>query len=206
MSRSRYGPAQPRHRGPGARAGPSRDEDGLDHGERRWSSPRRWTALDPIDIEELARRLRDRREERGLSLRAAATEADVPFNTFSRVERGYMPDLGSYARLTSWLGLDAGAFFPEPARRRQDDTTTTIREHLHADPFLTDEAAERIAGLVTDLYRNLAAPPTQTEIHLRAHTTFTPDAAVRLAGILEHVQERLLADPSLGSEPGWNPI
>lgn len=140
-----------------------------------------------------------------MSLRAAADEAEVPFNTFSRVERRYMPDLGSYARLTAWLGLDAGVFFPDPARRRHDGTADTIREHLHADPFLTEEAAERIAGVVADLYRNYATSPTQTEIHLRASSTFTPEAASRLAGTLEQIQDRLLADPTLGSEPGWDP-
>ncbi len=92
----------------------------------------------------------------------------------------------------------------EPGRQRGDDTTDTIREHLRADPPLTDEAAERIAGLVTNLYRSLV-PTGQTEVHLRASTTFTPQTADRLAGVLAQLQNRLLADPTLGTEPGWNP-
>lgn len=138
-----------------------------------------------------------------MSLRAAAEQADVPFNTFSRVEKGLLPDLANYHRLTVWLGLDPGKFFPEPTRRREQDTTETIRGHLHSDPHLSEDAAEQIAALVANLYQNLAAPIADIEVHLRAPTTFAPEAARRLSDILDQMQDRLLADPALGAEPGW---
>jgi transcriptional regulator with XRE-family HTH domain len=161
------------------------------------------TALEPIDIDEFGRRLRTERHRRGLSLRAVADEAGVPFNTLSRVERGHLPDLANYHRLTIWLGTDPGAFFTDQARRREPDTAESIRSHLHSDPHLTDDAAEQIAALVIKLYETLATPDKGIEVHLRAHSTFGPEAAGQLGAILEQLQNRILADPDIGNEPGW---
>ena len=60
--------------------------------------------VEPIDVDELARRVREHRNQCQLSLRAPANEAGVPVNTLSRVERGFLPDLANYARITAWLG------------------------------------------------------------------------------------------------------
>jgi transcriptional regulator with XRE-family HTH domain len=160
--------------------------------------------LEPIDVEELARRVRDERRRRQQSLRTAADEAGIPFNTFSRVERGFLPDLANYARLTTWLGIDPGTFFPNPIQRHEPDTTEQIRVHLHADPHLSDDAADQIASLVSKLYQTLATPSGDTEIHLRAHTTFAPEAARRLGELLEQLQAKIVADPTLGTKPGWH--
>lgn len=128
----------------------------------------------------------------------------MPFNTFARVEKGDLPDLANYHRLTVWLGLDPGAFFTDPSRRRELDTTETIRTHLHSDPHLSEQAAEQIAALVANLYQALATPSGDVEVHLRAHTTFTPEAAHRLGTALGQMQDKILADPTLGADPGWS--
>lgn len=138
-----------------------------------------------------------------MSLRAAADESGVPFNTLSRVEKGFTPDLANYHRLTIWLGIDPGSFFISPARRRDPDTTETIRTHLHGDPHLSEQAADQIAALVENIYQNLAAPSGDIEVHLRVQTTFTPEAARQLGAALEQTQDKILADPSIGIEPGW---
>ena len=61
---------------------------------------------DPVDAEELRRRVIERRQELRLSLRAAAEDSGVPFNTLSRVEKGHLPDLTNFSRLAAWVGLD----------------------------------------------------------------------------------------------------
>src|SRR4051812_6665104 len=58
---------------------------------------------EPIDIKALGLLVRNERERRGrLSLRAAAEQADVPFNTLARVEKGDLPDLANFRRIVAW--------------------------------------------------------------------------------------------------------
>lgn len=153
--------------------------------------------MEPIDIDELGSRVAEQRRHLGLSLRVAAEQADVPFNTLARVEKGYLPDLANFKRIVEWLGLDPALFFT-PSQQRYESTTDQIKYHLRHDPHLTDEAAERIAGLVESLYSSLATPRGEAEIHLRAHATFKPEAAQRLGEIIQRMQDKLMADPALG--------
>lgn len=145
---------------------------------------------DPIDIETLQARVRRRRTEQGLSLRAAAEEADVPFNTLARVEKGHLPDLANFRRIVMWLGLAPEQFF-QPPRIRTESTPDLIAHHLMRDPNLTDAAADKIAALVRDLYSNLARTPNDVQVHLRAAPTFTPKASELLGEILGTMQRKL---------------
>jgi transcriptional regulator with XRE-family HTH domain len=76
---------------------------------------------DPVGIDALKTRVRQRREELGLSLRAAADQSDVPFNTLARVEKGDLPDLANFRRIVEWLGLPPEMFF-QPPRLRTENT------------------------------------------------------------------------------------
>jgi hypothetical protein len=71
------------------------------------------------------------------------------------------------------LGPLLARFFA-PAPERAESTPEAIAEHLTADPALPPAAAQQIAGIVRDLYRNLASPPRRTALHLRAAKTFSP--------------------------------
>ena len=95
---------------------------------------------EPVDIDALKTRVRQHREELGLSLRAAAAQSDVPFNTLARVEKGDLPDLANFRRIVEWLGLAPELFF-QPPRIRTENTPEIIAHHLRRDPNLTDEAA-----------------------------------------------------------------
>lgn len=158
---------------------------------------------EPINAEELRRRVVEHRQELGLSLRAAAEDSGVPFNTLSRVEKGHLPDLGNFSRLVTWVGLDPAEFFRATPRVRTESTPDAIRASLHADHHLSEQAAERIAEIVTELYTQLAVQVGDSAVHLRAQTTFTPGAATLMGSLVEHLQDALLADDSLGAEPGW---
>jgi transcriptional regulator with XRE-family HTH domain len=153
---------------------------------------------EPIDIEMLGRLVKAERERRGrLSLRAAAEQAEVPFNTLARVEKGDLPDLANFRRIVHWLGLPPERFF-QPSRIRTENTPEIIAHQLAHDPNLTDAAAEKIAGLVRELYTNLAAVDHDVRVHLRAAATFNPEASRKLAGLLEQMQRKLTNTPPAG--------
>jgi len=150
---------------------------------------------EPIDIKTLGLLVRKERDRRGrLSLRAAAEQADVPFNTLSRVEKGDLPDLANFRRIVAWLGLPPERFF-QPAQIRTETTPDVIAYHLARDPNLTDTASEKIAALVRELYATLAATDGGVRVHLRAASTFTPEASRKLAALLEQMQHTLVAAP-----------
>jgi transcriptional regulator with XRE-family HTH domain len=148
---------------------------------------------EPVDIDALRVRVRQRRKELGLSLRAAAAESDVPFNTLARVEKGDLPDLANFRRIVAWLGLSPELFF-QPPRIRTENTPEIIAHHLSRDPNLTDQAARHIAGLVRELYTSLARPPQEARIRLRAAPTFKPEASRLLGELLEEMQSKLTGD------------
>lgn len=150
---------------------------------------------EPIDIKMLGLLVRAERQRRGrLSLRAAAEQAEVPFNTLARVEKGDLPDLANFRRIVDWLGLPPERFF-QPPHIRTENTPDVIAYHLARDPNLTDAAAEKIAGLVRELYTNLAGINRGMRVHLRAAATFDPEASRKLAGLLEQMQSKLAAMP-----------
>jgi transcriptional regulator with XRE-family HTH domain len=145
---------------------------------------------EPVDIDQLQELVMSARKKRGLSLRAAATQADVPFNTLARVEKGHLPDLANFRRIVEWLGLPPERFF-QPARVRTEDTPEVIAHHLARDPNLSAAAAEKIAGLVRELYASLAMTDRSVKVHLRAASTFTPQASRLLGELLDEIQRKL---------------
>src|SRR6266508_1138022 len=98
---------------------------------------------EPVDIDQLQELVTSERKRRGLSLRAAAAQADVPFNTLARVEKGHLPDLANFRRIVEWLGLPPERFF-QPSRVRTEDTPEVIAHHLAQDPNLSAAAAGKI--------------------------------------------------------------
>jgi transcriptional regulator with XRE-family HTH domain len=61
-----------------------------------------------LDVEELHRRLDQRRREQGLSWRQLADRVDVSPSTFSRLADGNRPDADALVSLLVWLDLDDG--------------------------------------------------------------------------------------------------
>jgi transcriptional regulator with XRE-family HTH domain len=147
---------------------------------------------EPVDIDTLKTRVRQHRDELGLSLRAAAEQSGVPFNTLARVEKGDLPDLANFRRIVEWLGLPPEMFF-QPPRLRTENTPQIIDHHLRQDPNLTEEAAGQIAGLVRQMYTSLARPPDAVRVRLRAAPTFKPEASRLLGDLLQDMQDKLTA-------------
>lgn len=151
---------------------------------------------DRLDLGELGKLVAAERSRRGLSLRDAAADVGMPFNTLARVERGHVPDLPKFKRLVEWCGADINRFFD--AQERAIATPEIIAEHLHADRNLAPEAAARIARIVTELYEMLASPEEVVAAHLRAAKTFRPDAAQALGALLTDLRQALLKEPMDG--------
>ena len=149
-----------------------------------------------LDLSDLGPLVLVERTRRGMSLREAALAIGIPFNTLARVEKGHVPDLPKFKRLVEWCGADIRQFFE--IQEKSTATTDVIAEHLRADRNLPPEAAERIAGIVTDLYQALARPQEIAAVHLRAAKTFRPDAARALGTLLGDMNEALMEEAADG--------
>ena len=150
-----------------------------------------------LNLSDLGRLVLAERTRRGVSLREAALIIGIPFNTLARVEKGHVPDLPKFKRLVEWCGTDINQFFE--TQERATATTDVIAEHLRADRNLPPEAAERIAGIVGDLYQALARPQEIAAVHLRAANTFRPDASRALGKLLSDLNRALVEEASDGS-------
>lgn len=147
-----------------------------------------------LQVADLARLIRDRRDVRGVGLRAAAREAGVSFNTFARVEKGHVPDIETFSRLANWLGRSPADFLGQESVT-SDSTPDVIEAHLRGDPALSKEAAGRIAGIVREFYAQLASSKeVAIACHLRAASTFSPEASVLFSGLLREMHDALLAE------------
>ena len=145
-----------------------------------------------LELSDLGRLVVAERSRRGMSLREAAFETGIPFNTLARVEKGHVPDLVKFKRLVEWCGVDIRDFFE--VQEKAATTIDRITEYLHADRNLPPEAADRIAGIIEDLYLVLARPQEIAAVHLRAAKTFRPDAARALGTLLSDLNQALLEE------------
>ena len=150
-----------------------------------------------LDLGELGQLVYAERTRRGLSLREAAVETEIPLNTLARVEKGHVPDLQKFKRLVEWVGADIQQFFE--VHERATVTTEVIAEHLRADRNLPPDAADRIAAIVRDLYEALARPQEVVAVHLRAARTFRPEAASTLGALLSDLNEALAEETDHGA-------
>ena len=76
-----------------------------------------------LELSDLGRLVMAERKLRGMSLREAASDIGIPFNTLARVEKGHVPDLPKFKRLVEWCGTDVNQFFE--LHEKPLDTTGT---------------------------------------------------------------------------------
>lgn len=150
-----------------------------------------------LELTDLGRLVANERTRRGMSLREAAHDTGIPFNTLARVERGHVPDLPKFKRLVEWCGADIKQFFD--IQEKATATTDLIAEHLRADRNLSSGAAEQITGIVRELYQALARPQRVSAVHLRAAKTFRPDAARALEVLISDLNIALVEELTDGT-------
>ena len=148
---------------------------------------------EPLQVSDLARLVSAHRQSRKLSLRAAAAESGISFNTLARVEKGHVPDIETFTRLAKWLGRSPADFFAEGSVT-PDFTPDIIEAHLRGDPALSEEATQAIASMVREFYTQLSEPKDVTACHLRAAASFKPEASTLLADILMEMRDNLVAE------------
>ena len=153
-------------------------------------------AISRLELSDLGRLVAEERSRRKVSLRQAAKDIGIPFNTLARVENGHVPDLPKFKRLVEWCGADIQQFFE--LQEKPENTSEMIAVQLHSDPNLSLEAADQIAGIVNELYQTLARPKELSAVHLRAAATFRPDAASALGALLNDLHDALLRESSDG--------
>jgi transcriptional regulator with XRE-family HTH domain len=146
-----------------------------------------------VDASGLAASLRKARRARRLSLRDLADQIGVSFNTLSRVERGFWPDLKNYQAIVGWLELPASTFL---GPLESASTPDVITKHLFSDPLLSAEGAEEIATLVQRMYSKLAEPVPAYAVHMRSAGTFVPAAGNALGQMIENMHSALVAEDS----------
>ena len=153
-------------------------------------------ATSRLELSDLGRLVAEERSRRGISIRQAAEDIGIPFNTLARVEKGHVPDLPKFKRLVEWCGADIQQFFE--LQEKPESTSDSIAVQLHSDPNLSPEAADHIAGIVKELYQVLARPKELSAVHLRAAKTFRPDAAIALGALLNDMHGALLKESNDG--------
>lgn len=112
-------------------------------------------AVDPV---ELAKRVKAKREDEGLSLRAAAAQLQMSAATLSRVESGeHLPQRDHLLVLAEWVGLPLGARSSGVADVHGEDAGTleAVELHLRADKELKDEDADILVELVKTAYKRM---------------------------------------------------
>jgi len=108
--------------------------------------------------------IKARRRERGLGLRAAATECAVSPSTLSRLERGgatSLPDADTLTKLASWLGTTVSALLSEKddalsPKQPALSTPEVVEVHLRADKRLSPKTADALARMFQILYDQFA--------------------------------------------------
>jgi transcriptional regulator with XRE-family HTH domain len=92
-------------------------------------------------LENLGRKILEKREKDDLGLRAAAKSIGITHSTLSRVERGFHPDLETYQKIYRWLKLPV----PTPNEASHSDAPQV---HFRRERTVSPELAEALAQMI----------------------------------------------------------
>lgn len=111
-----------------------------------------------IRTDELAERIRRKRQQENLTLREAAKQCEISIATLSRVEKGSTPDLDTLVALTKWLELPIEHFLEEYSPPKEESVPDIVEAHLRADKNLSPRTVKALAEmfrLAYEQYRRL---------------------------------------------------
>lgn len=106
-----------------------------------------------IQIDKLAHCIKQKRGRTGLR-KTAEEIGEISASTLSRVEQGRIPDLETFVRICSWLGMSTEEFID--SNYEEDSTKSTpeiIEVHLRADRTLEPEMADALMKMVRLAYK-----------------------------------------------------
>ena len=100
-----------------------------------------------ITLHQLGDKLRREREPRGV--REVAEEIGISPATLSRVERGYVPDLGTFAKVCEWMGVDPGKVLGISKKKKSAaQEMPTVTAHFRANQTVSPKLATALADLI----------------------------------------------------------
>jgi transcriptional regulator with XRE-family HTH domain len=103
-----------------------------------------------LSLHQLGERLRHERGSRGI--REVAAEIGISAATLSRVERGNVPDLETFAKICRWLGVDPGDVLgievPKGARRGTREGRVVATAHFRAGQTTSPQLAKALAEMI----------------------------------------------------------
>jgi transcriptional regulator with XRE-family HTH domain len=108
--------------------------------------------LGEINAELVGKLLANRRDQKDLSLREAATEIGVSAPTLQRLEAGQLPNATTLMKLAEWLGVGVDELRKTGKKKPKTDPIEQIEILLRADADLDPEAAKTIANVARQIY------------------------------------------------------
>lgn len=98
-------------------------------------------------------------------LRDAAAEIGIGAATLLRVESGRIPDVATFGKICSWLGVDPGAFLgfestaKKLAARKEDEESglMLVSAHMRADQTPQPETLNALAKMIWYVQKNQRA-------------------------------------------------
>ena len=120
-----------------------------------------------INVAELGKYIKRKRQSEHLSLRVVARETQVSASTLSRIENGTgIPDAETLARLAEWLNVPFERIVKAPHRQDeelvvyypQESTPDIVEAHLRADRNLTPDTARALSELFRVAYKQFSHP------------------------------------------------
>lgn len=108
-----------------------------------------------LTIQQLGEKLRRERGDRGI--REVAKEIDISSATLSRVERGNIPDLETFAKACRWLKVDPAEILGVKLERSSAEIAGLVATaHFRADQTPSPELARAMAELILAAQRMMA--------------------------------------------------
>jgi transcriptional regulator with XRE-family HTH domain len=96
------------------------------------------------------------RAERGLSWRQLGRDLGLSASTFSRLSKGHRPDVDTFLKLVTWLGVPVDTFLSRAqtfrSSRPRGDALPAIAAALRRDPSLDPRDVDPIEEIVRVAY------------------------------------------------------
>lgn len=91
----------------------------------------------------------------GSGIRDTAAEIGVSPATLSRIERGYLPDIGTFQKVCNWLNVDPGDIL---GGKMQGNTQLQMASvHFRKQQTVAPETAQALAQLILTVQNNVLA-------------------------------------------------
>lgn len=109
----------------------------------------------------ISAKIKAKRRETGLGLRASAEQSKVSASTLSRIERGAatsIPDANTLNKLAKWLDTSVNSLLDIEEKPDNSPLLTTpeiVEVHLRADKELSPKTAKSLATMFKMMYEQL---------------------------------------------------